>query len=192
VACNVVGPVNPNPNKEATPPNFHWYGYVIFTCVYSTIIGLVVYGDPTPTPALGVKPRLMVTTGLFVHAVAVTVQIRVPVETGAVVPNPQSVPVGVTPAVSKDSPTARAIARTVGGMGLERSAVGWFDPTRAPSRAALLSFCFSPYAWLKSKMPISINAISGRDTANSTICEPDVSDEAARQIRFDIANFAAS
>src|SRR5216684_1536904 len=49
-----------------------------------------------------------------------------------------------------------------------RSFVGRLEPKRAPSRAALFSFCFRLKALPKSKIPTTKTTSNGRATANSS------------------------
>ena len=62
--------------------------------------------------------------------------------------------------------------------------MGRLDAKRAPSRAMLLSICFRLNAPPKSKIPTTKTTSNGRATANSSSCEPRVSEKrAAIQLR---------
>src|ERR1700680_1439015 len=66
---------------------------------------------------------------------------------------------------------ARSTEAGTGFDGLPRSLAGAAAATRAPSLAALVSFCFRVKAPLKSKIPTTNTSSKGRETANSTICD---------------------
>src|ERR1017187_6677358 len=100
---------------------------------------------------------------------AVEVQVRPLDQIGRCVLNPQSL---IFSDSKELSTTQKASTTETGGGGVfPRSLAGSAAATRAPSRAALVSFCLRVIALLKSKIPTTNKTSKGSDTANSAIWE---------------------
>src|SRR6266849_3595710 len=106
--------------------------------------------------------------------VPVVVNVQVSAAPGAplAAASPQSLRALATRFLSTTSRTEQIEGGALQPPVSERSAVGWFEATRAPCKAVLPSFCFTVNAVPKSNTPTTTTSSKGREMANSRISAP--------------------